>query len=115
MEIAFKLDGELYEVDRITLNDALLIDREFGVQNIAEFDWTRPAYLAALVYIGIRDKNRLLSHDQIMLKVGAVDLVELADSVMEAVQEKAAAEADPPKAAGAAGGKPKRKPTGKPA
>lgn len=108
MELAFKVDGELYEVDRITLDDALLIDRQFGVRDITEFDWTRPAYLAALVYLGVREKNRHLSHEQLLAKVGAVDLADLAESIMEAVAEKA----DPPKAVEAAE-KPKKKPAAK--
>lgn len=111
MELAFKLDGQTYEVAPLTLDDAVLIDREFGVRDITEFEWTRPAYLAALVYLGFRDKNRHLTHSEIMDKVGKVDLADLANSILEAVEEKAAKEADPPKAATAARAPRKTKPS----
>ena len=114
MELAFKIDGELYEVKSLTLNDAVLIDREFGVQDITQFEWTRPAYLAALVYLGFRERNRHMSHDQLMEKVGGIDLADLASSIAEAVTEKIEAEASPTVAAPAAvDDKPKKKPAAK--
>lgn len=104
MEFAFKLDGVKYEVKSLTLDDALLIDREFGVHDISHFDWKRPAYLAALVYLGVREKKRFLSHDALMAEVGKVDLDDLADSILEAMGE------DPSQAEEAPGEKSKPKP-----
>lgn len=86
IELAFAIDGETYEVKNLTLDDGLLIDRVFGIKDITEYEWTRTAYLAALVYLGMRDKHPFLTHEQLMRKVGEVDLNDLGESIVAAIE-----------------------------
>lgn len=95
MELAFKLDGVLYEVDKITLGDARMVADLFGVTDLRSFDWTDPRYMAALVYLGLRDKNRFLTSEQLMAQVDQVDLADLSNSILEIMQERAAAAVPP--------------------
>lgn len=84
--LSFKLDGEKYDVHSPTLADAMLIHREFGVSNLEGYtDWTSTPYIAAVTYLAFREKNRFLTHDQIMQKVGAVDFADLAGSIVDAM------------------------------
>lgn len=81
MEAAFKIGNVRYEVGALTLGDARMIATEFGVRDLSEFDWSRPEYLAALVYLGFRNKHPEKSHAELMADVDGVDLTSLVESV----------------------------------
>jgi hypothetical protein len=100
MDFKFQVDDVEYEVGDLTMNDAMMIDREFGVRDLTEFQWTRPAYLGALVYLGMRRKHPGKTHAELMADVGAVNVQKLAEDIgdrLRAALEEAAKEVDPPK------------------
>ena len=114
MEFAFKLDGETYEVDGLTLGDARLIADEFGVRDLQGFSSNDPRYMAAMVYLGLKARKAYLTHAQLMAEVNTVDLYALIQSVGEAAQEQAGVEADPTGAVEEAADEPTPKPAPKP-
>lgn len=100
-----KLDGEKFEVDpdKLTLGEARLLKREYGMEDFSNFNFFDPDQMVGLFVVAVKRAHPDWSDEDVLAKVEGVEngpIFEEINKQIEAARKKAEAEkADPPKAA----------------
>lgn len=99
MFFAVKIDGEAYELPKLTLGEARILKREFGLTDIGSFAPGDPDQLVGLLFLCLRRRRPTATTEELLAEVEALDI----EAFEPADDEEAAPAADDPTPAGAAG------------
>ena len=88
--------GKVYELDRLTLGEARILKREFGLADLAHFNSTDPDQLVGLLVLALQRENPALTLKEAIAQVEDLDV--------EAFEEAPAAEEESDPTPAASGG-----------
>jgi hypothetical protein len=103
--LRMKLDGERYEIDpdKLTLGEARLLKREYGMEDFSNFNFFDPDQMVGLFVVAVKRAHPDWSDEDVLAKVEGIEngpIFHEINKQIEAARKKAEAEkADPPKAA----------------
>jgi hypothetical protein len=69
-----KIAGKVYQLDKLTLGEARLLKREFGLSDLAYFSNTDPDVIVGLLAICIKRDDESLTMDQATEQAEALDI-----------------------------------------
>jgi hypothetical protein len=96
-----KLDGQTYELDRLTLGEARILKHEFDMQSLELLDPSDPDHLIGLLYLAMRRKRPHDPRETLMAQIEGVSFEDMA----EVESDGDPTEADEAKASGGSSGK----------
>lgn len=74
------VDGETYELDRLTLGEARVLKHEFDMHSLDLLDSTDPDHLIGLLYLAMRRKHPDRTREAIMASVEGIAFEDLAEA-----------------------------------
>jgi hypothetical protein len=95
--LKMKLDGEKYEVDpdKLTLGEALIMKRQYGMQDFTEFNFFDPEQMVGLFVIAVKRAHPELSDQEILAKVEGIENGPIFNDINKQVEEARKKAADP--------------------
>jgi hypothetical protein len=98
-----KLDGQTYELDRLTLGEARILKHEFDMGSLELLDPSDPDHLIGLLYLAMRRKRPTEPRDALMAQIEGVSFEDMADA--ESDGDPTGADEAEAKASGGSSGK----------
>lgn len=99
MFFACKVGDKRYQLEKLTLGEARVLRKQFGLEQIEDFNPTDPEQLAGLLYLCMKRENPGLPDALIMAEIDGLDVMEFEAADEEEVPTPAAA----PKQGGSGG------------
>lgn len=93
------IDGHRYELKKLTLGDARLLKRRFGLDDLEDLNPTDPDQLVGFLYLALTKEDPTLAHDVALERAENVDFADLMEAEAEPEPEERSApldEADAP-------------------
>jgi hypothetical protein len=69
-----KVEDTTYELDKMTLGEARILKREFGLTDLSSFSGTDPDQLVGLLYLALKRENPAMTHDEALAEVEGLDI-----------------------------------------
>jgi hypothetical protein len=69
-----KVGEETYELDKLTLGDARLLKKQFGLVDMTEFSGTDPDQLVGLMFLAYKKANPGLTDETVLSHVESLDI-----------------------------------------
>lgn len=69
-----KVGEKTYELDRLTLGEARVLKREFGLSDLGSFSGTDPDQLVGLLYLARKRESPAMSHDEVLAEIEDLDI-----------------------------------------
>jgi hypothetical protein len=73
--LKIKLDGELFEVEKLTLGEGRILKRDYGMSDLSEINLADPDQLVGMLSISMKRTHPELSEEEVLAKVEGLDFL----------------------------------------
>lgn len=95
--LEMRLDGEAYKVDpdKLTLGEALVLKREYGMADFTAFNFFDPEQMVGLFAIAVKRAHPELSEQDVLVKVEGLENGPIFEKINKQVEEAQRKAKDP--------------------
>lgn len=69
-----KVEDRLFELDKLTLGEARVLKKHFGLVNLSSFDGTDPDQLVGLLYLALKRERPDATHEDLLGEIEGLDI-----------------------------------------